>query len=96
MDESEEERFEDANDSASLLVELPVCELGKLDQISEVCSVVQCVVVRSVMVCEMDQISDVYISFIVYYISDRVDRRKPRTPKHKPHWWDTKVVTHEV
>lgn len=36
VDESEEERFEDANDSSSMVVELPPCELGKLEQISEV------------------------------------------------------------
>lgn len=35
VDESEEERFEEVNDS-NLWVELPPCELGKLDQINEV------------------------------------------------------------
>ena len=35
VDESEEERFEEASDS-SLWVELPPCELAKLEQISEV------------------------------------------------------------
>ena len=35
MEESEEERFDDSNDS-SMLMELPPCELAKLEQMNEV------------------------------------------------------------
>jgi len=36
IEESEEERFEDGNDSSTMMMELPPCELGKLEQISEI------------------------------------------------------------
>jgi len=36
IEESEEERFDDGNDSSTMMMELPECELGKLEQISEI------------------------------------------------------------
>ena len=39
IQESEEERFDDGNDSSTMMMELPACELGKLEQISEVSAV---------------------------------------------------------